>query len=94
MKITAHEVEHVARLARLKTSPEDVARLTDQMNQILTYMEKLGELDTSDIEPTAHPLALSTPYRDDVARPSLDSETALANAPDRDEHFFRVPKVI
>ena len=93
MKIDRQEVGHVARLARLKITEEDAERLTGQLNSILEYMEKLNRLDTAGIEPMAHALTLETPYREDEARPSLDTETALENAPSRQGEFFRVPKV-
>ena len=93
MKITLEEVEHVARLARLRVSEEETRRLTGQLNDILGYMDKLGELDTSDIEPMAHALALDTPWREDRVGESLDPDEALANAPERQGEYFRVPKV-
>ena len=94
MKIDSQEVEHVAQLARLKVTEDDVARLTDQLNSILSYMDKLNELDTTGIEPMAHALALETAFREDEARPSLEPEEALDNAPQREGNFFTVPKVI
>ena len=94
MKIKRQEVEHVARLARLNITEEQVIRLTDEMNSILTYMEKLNELDTTDIEPMAHALSLETPFRQDQVRASLAPEISLANAPRRENSFFVVPKVI
>jgi aspartyl-tRNA(Asn)/glutamyl-tRNA(Gln) amidotransferase subunit C len=94
MKIERQEVEHVARLARLKVTDEDVSSLTLQMNNILTYIDKLSELDTSDIEPMAHALSLPTPFRQDVAKPSLNIDESLANAPERNNNFLVVPKVI
>jgi aspartyl-tRNA(Asn)/glutamyl-tRNA(Gln) amidotransferase subunit C len=94
MKIDVSEVEHVAHLARLRVTDEEARRLTDQINNILTHMEQLNGLDTSDIEPMAHALSLETPFREDVARSSLDPEESLANAPEREGSFFLVPKVI
>ncbi len=64
------------------------------LDAILTYMEKLGELDTSAVEPTAHILELPTPWREDVVTNAPDSDALLANAPARDGDFFRVPKII
>jgi aspartyl-tRNA(Asn)/glutamyl-tRNA(Gln) amidotransferase subunit C len=94
MKIERQEVEHVARLARLKVTDEDVSNLTREMNNILTYIDKLGELDTSDIEPMAHALSLPTPLRQDLAGQSLNIDESLANAPERNNNFLVVPKVI
>ena len=94
MKIDVSEVEHVARLARLKIGEEEAQRLTDQINNILSHLEQLNGLDTSDIEPMAHALSLETPFREDVAQPSLDADESLANAPEREGPFFVVPKVI
>ncbi|MBI4715775.1 MAG: Asp-tRNA(Asn)/Glu-tRNA(Gln) amidotransferase subunit GatC [Nitrospirae bacterium] len=94
MEITRKEVEHVADLARLALREEEKTDLTRNLNDILTYMETLNRLDTSRIEPTAHAIPLKNVMRDDVSRPSLDRDRALANAPDRTDEFFRVPKVI
>ena len=94
MEITRKEVEHVAELARLALREEEKILLTRHLNDILTYMETLNRLDTSRIEPTSHAIPLKNVMRDDVSRKSLDREQALANAPDRTEEFFRVPKVI
>ena len=94
MKIERQEVEHVAKLARLKVTDEDVTGLSVQMSDILTYIDKLSELDTSDIEPMAHALSLPTPFREDVVGQSLDLDESLANAPERNNNFLVVPKVI
>ncbi|MEW6263737.1 MAG: Asp-tRNA(Asn)/Glu-tRNA(Gln) amidotransferase subunit GatC [Thermodesulfobacteriota bacterium] len=94
MKIDRREVENVARLARLEVTDQDVDRLTGQIDGILTYMEKLNELDTTGLEPMAHSLTLATPYREDEVKPSLDVEEALANAPEREGNFIVVPRVI
>lgn len=94
MKLDQREVRHVADLARLSVTDDEAAALTDQLNRILGYMDRLAELDTRDIQPMAHALTLDTPFREDRAQASLDPEDALANAPDRDANFFRVPRVI
>ena len=93
-KIERQEVEHVAELARLRITGEEVTQLTTQMNTILSYMDKLNELDTSGIEPLAHPLALAAPLREDRVQSTLDIEESLANAPRRENLFFVVPRVI
>ncbi|MFZ3208518.1 MAG: Asp-tRNA(Asn)/Glu-tRNA(Gln) amidotransferase subunit GatC [Geobacteraceae bacterium] len=94
MKITGAEVKHVARLARLKLSEEEVETFTGQMGAILAYIEKLNELDTDGIAPTAHAVPMENAFREDMERPSIGAGQALANAPERVDGFFRVPKVI
>jgi len=94
MPVTIKDVEHVAKLARLEFSDEEKEKLTHQLNQILDYMDKLNELDTSNVEPLSHVIELKNVFREDVVTPSLTPEEALKNAPARTEKFFRVPKVI
>jgi len=94
MKITAAEVEHVAKLARLELTEAEKAVFTGQMDTILSYVDKLNELDTEGIIPTAHAVPMENAFRDDVIAPSIGIDNALGNAPDRVESFFRVPKVI
>jgi len=94
MKITREQVQHVATLARLSLSDDEVATFTGQMGDILAYVEKLNELNTDGIVPTSHAVPMENAFRDDVVRPSIGVENALANAPDRIADFFRVPKVI
>ena len=94
MKITKKEVEHVAKLARLALKDEEAEQLTRQLSDILTYVEKLNELDTKDVEPTSHILPVRNVLRDDEVRGSIDRGKALVNAPDRTEEFFKVPRVI
>ncbi len=94
MKITPEEVAHVAALARLRLNPEQSAKLTGQLNDILTHMDKLGELDTKGVPSTNHALALTGAMRPDQARPSLERQAGLANAPASDGVSFIVPRVI
>ena len=94
MKITKEQVEHVAKLARLAITEEEKERYTQQLSNILTYIEKLKELDTSKVEPTSHVLPMKNIFREDEVRPSLPREEILKNAPDRTEEFFSVPKII
>ncbi len=82
---------HVARLARLALTDEEVERLGGQLNAILEAVGKVGELDLEGVEPTSHPLDLSNVWAEDDPRPSLPVDEALANAPDREGGFFRVP---
>ncbi|HBA89784.1 MAG TPA: Asp-tRNA(Asn)/Glu-tRNA(Gln) amidotransferase subunit GatB [Geobacter sp.] len=94
MKITRAEVEHVAKLARLDLSDPELDTLTVQMDSILTYVEKLNALDTDGIVPTSHAVPMENAFRPDERKDSIGVEAALANAPQRAESFFRVPKVI
>ena len=91
MAISKDEVLHVARLARLALTDEEVERLGAQLNAILEAVGKVAELDLEDVEPTAHPLDVVNAWAEDDARPSLPVDEALANAPDREEGFFKVP---
>jgi aspartyl-tRNA(Asn)/glutamyl-tRNA(Gln) amidotransferase subunit C len=91
MAISKDEVLHVARLARLELTDEEVERFTDQLSAILEAVAKVSELDLSDIEPTAHPLDVVNVWAEDEPRPSLSVDDALANAPDRHGGFFKVP---
>ena len=92
--LTRADVEHVAYLARLGLSEEELARLEGQLNHILDQFAKLAELDTDAIAPTAQTIELRNILRDDVARPSLPADAALANAPERDGDFFVVPAIL
>lgn len=94
MRITPEQVRHVAELARLDFDAGQVERLTGELNAILGYMEQLGGVDTSGVEPTAHVLGLRNVLRGDDPRPGLSNEEALANAPDPDRGHFAVPKII
>jgi aspartyl-tRNA(Asn)/glutamyl-tRNA(Gln) amidotransferase subunit C len=94
MKITKQEVEHVAKLARLELSEQEKERVTDQLSNILTYIETLNELDTTAVEPTSHVLNINNVMRDDVPGASLAQERALANAPEKAAGHFKVPKII
>lgn len=94
MKITRQEVEHVARLARLALSDEERERTLAQLDAILTYIDKLNQLDTTEVEPTSHVIPMTNVFREDEVRPSLAQEQALANAPDRQEALFRVPRIL
>ncbi|MNC71204.1 Aspartyl/glutamyl-tRNA(Asn/Gln) amidotransferase subunit C [compost metagenome] len=94
MSITVKDVQHVAKLARLHLSPEEEAKLTEQMNAILQYAEKLNELDTENVKPTTHVLQVSNVMRDDVVKESLSQEEALLNAPEDEDGHFKVPAVL
>jgi aspartyl-tRNA(Asn)/glutamyl-tRNA(Gln) amidotransferase subunit C len=96
MSITKKDVDHVARLARLTLTNEEKERYTAQLESILSYIEKLNELDTTNVPPTAHVLPISNVWREDRAdQKHLGStEDLLANAPEREGPFFKVKKVI
>jgi aspartyl-tRNA(Asn)/glutamyl-tRNA(Gln) amidotransferase subunit C len=94
MKITKKEVEYVAHLARLNLGPEEAESFTARLDEILTYFEKLKELDTANVEPTSHSIPMVNAFREDQVKPSLDIEDALSNAPDKEGNFFKVPKII
>jgi aspartyl-tRNA(Asn)/glutamyl-tRNA(Gln) amidotransferase subunit C len=91
MAITREEVLHVASLARLELTEEEISRLEVQLNNILAAVGKVSELDLADVPPTSHPLAVVNNVRPDEPRPSLPLEDVFANAPERDADHFRVP---
>ncbi|HID97988.1 MAG TPA: Asp-tRNA(Asn)/Glu-tRNA(Gln) amidotransferase subunit GatC [Thermodesulfobacteriaceae bacterium] len=94
MKITRSETEHVAGLARLSFERQEIEDITGRLNEVLEYMEKLEELDTSGVEPMTHSLELTNAFRDDEVKPSLPNEEALANAPEKENQAFVVPRII
>ncbi len=94
MKISQKDVEHVARLARLTIAPEELSALTEQMDAVLGYVDKLNQLDTDGIEPMAHAVPMSNAFREDDIKPSIGIERALQNAPAAGDNCFTVPKVI
>ena len=94
MKISLQEVEHVARLARLKLTDEQSEILVGQLSNVLTYFDKLNELDTTDVEPMSHAVQLVDVFRRDRAGGSIGRDEALANAPAQQDGLFKVPKVL
>jgi aspartyl-tRNA(Asn)/glutamyl-tRNA(Gln) amidotransferase subunit C len=92
--ITREDVEHVAELARLELTAAEKEQFIAQLNSILTYVEKLNELDTAHVEPTSHVIPLSNVLRADEVRPSLDRAKVLHNAPEEAHFFFKVPRII
>lgn len=94
MAISRREVEKVSLLARLLLSDEELDRMTAQLGQILQYVELLGELDTSQVQPMAHALDVHDVFRPDLCRPSLARDKALANAPNQDGECYLVPAVL
>ena len=94
MAIRREEVLHVARLARLALSPAEADRMGEQLGKILEYIRQLDRLDTADVVPTSHAVEMGTPFREDAVHPFGQKEEILRNAPDREEDFFRVPRII
>jgi aspartyl-tRNA(Asn)/glutamyl-tRNA(Gln) amidotransferase subunit C len=94
LPLTPEEVRHIAQLARVGLSEDDVARFQDQLSQILDYFQRLQEVDTENVPPTAHTLAMNNVMREDEPRPSFDKDEILANAPQREGDLFRVRAVL
>jgi aspartyl-tRNA(Asn)/glutamyl-tRNA(Gln) amidotransferase subunit C len=94
MKITIDRVRRVADLARLDLAPGEEELLTGQLNAILGFMDQLGEVDTTGIEPTSHVLPLTNVMREDLAGECLSNAEVLANAPAADQGHFVVPKIL
>jgi aspartyl-tRNA(Asn)/glutamyl-tRNA(Gln) amidotransferase subunit C len=94
MALSREDVRHVAELARLDFSDEEEARMAEEMSQILDYVEKLDELDTSGVPPMSHVLDVTNVYREDEIEQRIDQEQALAPAPEADGEHFLVPQVI
>jgi aspartyl-tRNA(Asn)/glutamyl-tRNA(Gln) amidotransferase subunit C len=88
------DVNYVAHLARLSLSPEEQAKFAAQLKNILHYVDKLKELDVANIEPTAHAVPITNVVRKDVVKPSLPTELALKNAPQKANNLFIVPKIV
>ena len=93
-KIDEIQVRKVAKLSRLELTEAEVQEFTKQLSAILDYVEKMNELDTDGIEPLAHCLPITNVFREDCVKESLGTEKALANAPQRDGEFFKVPKIL
>lgn len=94
MKISKQEVEQVARLARLELQPEEIEKVTTQLDSILGYVAKLDELDTQGVKETTHSKDITNAFREDEVRESLTREKALANAPEENGESFVVPRII
>ena len=94
LKLSTQDVEYVAKLARLEVTNQEKEKFTAQLNDILLYIDKLNELDTTGVAPMSHAIAVTNAFREDKVSESLGTQRALANAPDARGEFFRVPKVI
>ncbi|HOM60509.1 MAG TPA: Asp-tRNA(Asn)/Glu-tRNA(Gln) amidotransferase subunit GatC [Anaerohalosphaeraceae bacterium] len=93
-KIDELLVRRVAQLARLELSDQEIVQFSMQLSAIVNYIEKLNELNTDEVEPLAHCLPICNVFRSDEVLPSLTQERALANAPDAENGYFKVPKVL
>jgi aspartyl-tRNA(Asn)/glutamyl-tRNA(Gln) amidotransferase subunit C len=91
MAITKGEVLHVASLAEIELTEDELGRMAEQLDAILEAVGKVSELDLTDVPPTSHPLSVVNVFRPDEPRPSLPLEKVFANAPAREDDFFRVP---
>jgi aspartyl-tRNA(Asn)/glutamyl-tRNA(Gln) amidotransferase subunit C len=94
MKITKDEVLYVADLARLELDDASIDKFAGQIGDVLEYVAKLNEVDTEGLRPTSHAISLTNAFREDEQRPPLDRELALANAPEKEDGNFVVPKII
>jgi len=94
VSVSIKDLEKIASLARLKLNDNEKEKFLGQINQILQYVEKLNELDTTNVEPLSHSLDLVNVTRKDVPGQSLPTKKALENAPSKSDEFFRVPKVV
>lgn len=94
MSVPKQEIIKIAKLAKLKLNDNEIEKFTSQFNQILDYMKKLNEINTDEVQPLSHPLEINNVMRDDELKDSIPRELALSNAPDKDDKFFKVPKVI
>ena len=93
-RITTDDVAHVARLARLELTAEELVLYTEQLAGILAHADDVASLDTAGVPATAHPLPLQNVLRDDVVRPSLDRDEVLAAAPEVEDRRFKVPAIL
>jgi len=92
--MTTDDVKYIASLAKLKFDENELESFTHKFNEILTYVEKLNELDTESVEPLEYPIDNINIFREDVVVNNLSHENALSNAPDTDGEYFKVPKVL
>lgn len=94
MSLSRQDVEKISLLARLQLTEEELTVMTEQLSQIVQYVDQLSELETDNVEPMAHAAELFNVFADDKARPSLDRKEALRNAPKQDDEYYRVPAVL
>ena len=94
MKVDKELVKYIAHLSRIKLTEKELEKFPLQLENILAYVEKLDKVDVKNVEPTSHVLPLKNVYRDDKVKKSIDIEEVMKVAPDRQENFFKVPRVI
>lgn len=92
MKVTREDVENVALLSRLSIDEKDMDKNIQELSDFLEYVDRLQQVDTENVMPTAHVLPIQNVFREDVVKPSLDRDLALSNAPESEDGYFRVPK--
>ncbi len=91
--ISKKEVRHIAKLAELEFSDDELEKITSELDKILGHIAKINEADTSNAEPTSHTLNIKNVFRDDIVKESLTKEQALSNAPEEQDSGFKVPKI-
>jgi aspartyl-tRNA(Asn)/glutamyl-tRNA(Gln) amidotransferase subunit C len=94
MKISAEEIKKIALLSRLEIQDDQIESTGRQLSDILSYMDLISQVDITDVEPTAHAVSMRNVWREDVPQESLSNEKALQNAPEPEDGYFKVPKVI
>ena len=94
MSVTIKDVEHIAKLAKLKFTDEEMQKLQGELNTVLAYIDKLNEINLDDVEPLENINETENVFREDEAKPGVTKEEALKNAPDKTKDFFKVPKVL
>jgi aspartyl-tRNA(Asn)/glutamyl-tRNA(Gln) amidotransferase subunit C len=94
MKISCEGISYITKLARLKLTKIEQERLTKDMTNILEFVDKINQLDTEGVTPTSHAVHINNVFRDDIIEESYDKEKILANAPEKENDFFKVPKIV
>ena len=94
MSISRDDVVHVAKLARLGLSDDEIGMFAEQLSAVVGYVDQIAELDLDGVPPTAHPVELTNVFREDIVKPSLSQAEVLANAPEQEDGAFVVPKIV
>ncbi len=93
-EVSRKEVQHVAQLARMALTSQDLERVGTELNRILEHFNRLQELDTEDVAPTSHAIPMTNVFREDQVGESLSVEDVVENAPERSDEFFKVPRIL